>query len=372
MRHYDAGKAGEMKKESPTDHIMQEDLERLAAGGFPQEQLRGTTVFVTGATGLIGSHIVKTLAAANRICGSDIKIIAFVRSQEKAEKVFGDLLKRSDILVRIGDVNQPIEVDEKIDFIVHGASPTSSRYFVTNPVETIVTALAGTRHILDFAKDKQIQGMVYLSSLEVYGTPDQDGGLVREQDYGYLDPLSVRSSYSEGKRMTECLCAAYCKEYGVPVKIARLSQTFGTGVEYNDGRVFAEFARCAVEGRDIVLHTQGNTVRSYCYTKDAVSALLYILTRGDAGEAYNVTNMDTAISIRDMAKLVAERVAGGKIKVVFDLPEDLDSFGYNPEMVIRLDAAKLAGLGWRPDVGLEEMYVRMIESSFSNRDDTAV
>ncbi len=361
-----------MKKESPTDHIMQEDLEQLAAGGFPREQLVGSTVFVTGATGLIGSHIVKALAAANRICGSDIRIIAFARSKDKAQKVFGDLLERNDIQLEIGDVNKPIAFDGKVDFIVHGASPTSSRYFVTNPVETIVTALAGTRHILDFAKEKRIRGMVYLSSLEVYGTPAQDHGPVREQDYGYLDPLSVRSSYSEGKRMTECLCASYCKEYGVPVKIARLSQTFGTGVEYHDGRVFAEFARCAIEGRDIVLHTQGNTVRSYCYTKDAVSALLYILTRGEAGEAYNVTNMDTAISVRDMAKLVAERVAGGKIKVVFDLPKDLDSYGYNPEMVIRLDAAKLAGLGWHPTVGLEEMYVRMTESSFSNREDAAV
>lgn len=106
--------------------------------------------------------------------------------------------------------------------------------------------------------------------------------------------------------MAECLCASYAKEYQVPVRIARLSQTFGPGVDYNDGRVFAEFVRCAVEKRNIVLHTQGNTVRSYCYTKDAVSALLHILLKGTDGEAYNVTNMDTAVSIREMADLVCD------------------------------------------------------------------
>ena len=158
---------------------------------------------------------------------------------------------------------------DSVDYIIHGASATSSKYFVSNPVETIYTALDGTSNILKFATEKKINGMVYLSSLEVYGTPEKDADLITENDYGYIEPLSVRSSYSEGKRMVECLCASYAHEYSVPVKIARLSQTFGPGVAYEDGRVFAEFARCALEQRDIVLHTQGHTVRSYCYTKDA-------------------------------------------------------------------------------------------------------
>lgn len=161
--------------------------------------------------------------------------------------------------------------------------------------------------------------------------------------------------------MVECLCASYAKEYDVPVKIARLSQTFGPGVDYNDGRVFAEFARCAMEKRDIVLHTEGKTVRTYCYVKDAVNALLYILLRGNAGEAYNVTNMDTAVSIREMAEMVCQTIGDGTIKTVVEIPEDLDSFGYNPEMIICLDSSKLNKLGWVATVGLEEMYRRMID-----------
>lgn len=350
--------------EASENVIMQQDLEAIVESDFPVEALKGQTVMVTGATGLIGSQVVRVLAYYNRKKQTSIKIIAYVRNREKAEKIFGNLLSGGDVVLAVGDVNQPVFIGDKVDYIIHGASATSSRFFVSNPVETILTAIEGTRNILEFAKEKQVKGMVYLSSLEVYGTPDPECGLITEKDYGYIDPLNVRSSYSEGKRMVECLCVSYAKEYQVPVKIARLSQTFGAGVEYQDGRVFAEFARCAMEKRDIVLHTAGNTVRSYCYTKDAVSALLYILTKGEAGEAYNVTNMQTAVSIKEMAELVCRVFPEAGIKVTVDIPEDIASFGYNPEMVIRLDSTKLEELGWKATVGLEEMYRRMVDSSF--------
>ena len=262
----------------------------------------------------------------------------------------------------LGDISEPICYDGDIDYVIHGASPTSSKYFVSHPVETIGAAGDGTRYVLELAKQKQVKGVVYLSSLEVYGTPAEDAGMITEKDYGYIEPLSVRSSYSEGKRIVECLCASYAKEYDVPVKVARLSQTFGAGVAYDDGRVFAEFARCAIEGKNIVLHTEGKTVRTYCYTIDAVTALLTILAKGQAGEAYNVTNMDTAISIYDMAKLVSGILPESNIAVERDIPEDLASFGYNPEMIVKLDSTKLQELGWKATVGLREMYERLIES----------
>lgn len=341
------------------NRIMQEDMELLAESSLPLELLAGKTVFVTGATGLIGSQMVYFLACCNRKKKLGIRIISLVRSEEKGEKLFAHLMERGDVSLCLGDVNQEICCEEPVDYVIHGASPTSSQYFVTQPVETIRTAIDGTANVLEFAAKKRVLGMVYLSSLEVYGVPEKEEGTIAEGDYGYIEPLSVRSSYSEGKRMVECLCASYASEYGVPVKVARLSQTFGPGVNYEDGRVFAEFARCALEKRDIVLHTQGNTVRSYCYTKDALSALLYILLKGNTGEAYNVTNMDTAVSIREMAELVCKTIGAGEIKVTVDIPEDIGKFGYNPEMVIRLDSGKLRNLGWEPTVGIEEMYGRL-------------
>lgn len=351
-----------MRIECEENPVLQKDMEDIANGSVPFSEMSGKTVLVTGATGLIGSQILRALACRNRLYGENIHMMALVRNREKAEKMFAPLLERGELCLLIGDITQPLTVEGPVDFILHGASATSSQYFVSHPVETIFTAIDGTRNLLQLAVDKKVQGFVYLSSLEVYGTPAPDAGLIDESYSGYLDCMQVRSSYSEGKRMVECLCASYASEYGVPVKVARLSQTFGPGVEYHDGRVFAEFARCAIEKRDIVLHTAGNTVRSYCYTKDAVNALLYILLRGECGQAYNVTNMDTAVSIREMAQMVCDLFPESGIQLQFDMPKDLASFGYNPEMVIRLDSRKLQSLGWKAETGLEDMFRRLIES----------
>lgn len=358
-----------MMLESPWDDILQEDLDLLAQDStIPFGLLKGKTVFVTGATGLLGSQMVKALLCSNRLYGTGIRVLALVRNKEKAQKVYGGLLARDDLQLVSGDVTQKIEYAGQVDYMIHGASATSSRYFVSNPVETIATAINGTVNLLEFAKLKQAKGFLYLSSLEVYGTPAADAGLIRESYSGYLDPLSVRSSYSEGKRMAECICASYASEYQIPVKIARLSQTFGAGVEYTDGRVFAEFTRCALEKKDIVLHTKGQTVRSYCYTRDAVAAMLLILLKGEAGTAYNVTNMDTKISIADMAQLVCDTFPQAGIHVTFDMPQDVASFGYNPEMVIALDSSRLTALGWRPTVNLREMFTRLADSMSIHRE----
>ncbi len=348
--------------ESPQNHILQEDMENLVTKEADLfASLKGKTVFVTGATGLLGSQMVRALACGNRLSDTGITILAFVRSEEKAGRVFGELLNRGDVRLVRGDISSPVTCGEPVDYVIHGASATSSKYFVTNPVETIMTALNGTRNALEFAREKQVEGFLYLSSLEVYGTPSAGISHIEESYSGYLDQLQVRSSYSESKRMAECLCASYVSEYRVPVKIARLSQTFGAGVEYDDGRVFAEFARCIIEKKNIVLHTAGRTVRSYCYTTDAVAAMLAILLKGETGTAYNVANMNTRISIATMAQFVCGLFPEAGIQVTFDT-KDVSSYGYNPEMTVALDSGRLSALGWNPQVNLPDMFRRLVAS----------
>lgn len=342
--------------------ILQEDLQKLASAEILNRLEKNSVIMVTGATGMIGSQIVKALAMHSRAYDKNLKIIALIRSEEKARRIFGQLLEDGYIALCKGDITDFPEIEGKIDYIIHGASPTSSRYFVEQPVETIVTALQGTQNILEIARVKNVKKLVYLSSLEVYGTPAADQQYITEQDYGYIDPMQVRSSYSEGKRMAECLCVAYAKEYSIPVVVARLSQTFGAGVAYDDSRVFAEFARCAIEGKNIVLHTEGKTVRSYCHTSDAITAIFYMLFMGTSGEAYNVTNMQTVCSIKEMAELVCKLVPEKGIEVKIEIPEDIVQFGYNPEMVIRLDSSKLESLGWTPTLELKNMFDCLIKS----------
>ncbi len=347
-----------------TDKILTEDLIHIAESGLPLEQLDNRTVLVTGASGMIGSQLVKALLYCNNIRNTKIKVIALVRNMDKAREVFESFLSDENLKLVKGDILTELTFTETIDYIIHGASVTGSRDFVESPVDTIRTAVAGSMNLLELARIKNVKSFVYLSSLEIYGVTDPDLAAVKEEDYGYLDPISVRSSYSESKRMVECLCAAYHKQYGVPAKIARLSQTFGAGVEYDDTRVYAQFARCIIEKKDIVLHTKGDTVRNYCYTRDAVKAILHILVNGVNGEAYNVANMSTAISIREMALLLIEQYPEAGIKLVYKI-EDEQKFGYNPTVKIKLDTSKLQTLGWEAEIPLSVMFDRMILSMTS-------
>ena len=343
-------------QESADDSILQEDLDRISESDIPLEELKGKTVLVTGATGLIGSLLVKALQCCNRRKETGIKILALVRNQEKAERLFGDLLKREDLKLVIGDITMPVAVEDKIDYIIHCASITTSKIMISRPVDVIRTSLNGTENLLELAKEKQVRSMVYVSSMEMYGVLNlQDDQMVTEEMTGYLNPLALRSNYPESKRMCENMCVAYGTQYEVPVKIARLAQTFGAGVLPGENRVFAQFARSAMKGSDIVLHTEGKSEGNYCYTADAVRALL----------TYNVVNEKSHITIADMAKFVAEKIAEKPIEVVFDIPKE-NKFGYANDTKMHLAATRLMALGWQPETDLEESYRRLI-ASMKNR-----
>ena len=305
----------------------------------------GKTILVTGATGLIGKLCVKSLLNS----GYNTQVIALVRDEEKAKNIFGES-KRLTYLVQ--DINQRINTTRRVDYIIHAASTTSSKDFVEKPVETIYTAINGSRNVLEFAKNKRLEGMVYLSSLEIYGVNEKEN--IKERDYGYIDILNPRSSYSESKKMVETMCISYGTEYGVPVKIARLAQTFGAGVSISDNRVFAQFAKAIINKENIVLHTKGETKRNYCYTTDAVRGIFTILSKGENNNAYNVANENSYCSISEMAHLLENEYTKVEYKI------DEVNRGYNPTVKIALNTEKLNALGWEAKVNLKEMFDRLI------------
>ena len=306
------------------------------------EALRDSTLFITGGTGLVGFNVLQELTRVSDTL--NLRILALVRDPARAAAKFAAFGDRVTLIA--GDVQDTLSIDEPIDYIIHGASPTASRFFVEQPAETILTAVGGTRHMLELARQKQVRGMVYLSSMEVYGTVN-DPRVLTEADLGYVDPLQVRSSYPEGKRLCENLCVAYHAEYGVPVRIARLVQTFGPGIPANDTRVVVQFIRSALANEDIAIKASGESSRMYLYTFDAVSALLTLLTAGQSGTAYNVANKDSYSSIKELAATVME-LFGATAEVRTNTGTAEERRMYPPDSYLRLDVSRLEGLGWRP------------------------
>lgn len=352
------------------DQTLQEDLEIIAAAQTIEwESMRNTTVLITGVTGLVGSQMVRALLAVNRIRGLQMRIIGIARSRDKVETIYGPLLSREDLVILYEDIMSGTFAEDvlasvsHVDYIIHGAAVTASRFMVEHPVQTIMTAIEGTQHLLDLGVQAGAGSFVYLSSMEAYGDMSiyGEGVLATEDRLGYVDPQRVRSDYPESKRMCENLCTAYCNEFGLPVRVARLSQTFGAGILPWEGRVFAQFARSAIEGSDIVLHTRGLSEGNYCYTRDVILGLLTILLAGMPGEAYNVVNEHTHMTIAQMAEVVSQTLGEGRTRVVFDIPEG-NCYGYAADVQLHLDAGKLRGLGWTPTVDLPEMYQRLAAS----------
>ncbi len=350
------GGLGLIEQKDCMQNVLREDMDRLLSATYIDwDKLKDGSFLVTGATGLIGSLFVKTLCHFRKQTGADIKVYILARSLDKAQKVYG---KDEQINVIIGDVREPIQLKDSVDYIIHAASMTTSKYMVTNPVETFMTSVQGTYNLLQLAREKSVKGFIYLSSMEVYGVTTEDMNPITEDKLGKIDILNVRSSYSEGKRACELLCASYAQEYGVPIKIARLAQTFGAGVKKTENKVYASFIKSALRNEDIILHTAGESMGNYCYTADCVGALLCMLTRGEIGEAYTIVNSSNSMKIKDMAALVSANWGG---HVVFDIPEG-NMHGYAPASCMRLSGEKMERLGWKASVGLEEMYHRMITS----------
>lgn len=200
-----------------------EDLNTVTSDTvIPWEALDGKTVLVTGATGLVGSNVVNALLYRGMQRGSGCRVIAPVRSISKAEALFCSQLRDCPGRLQFieGGIASPLSVKEDVDYIIHGASQTASTAFISNPVQTIETAVFGTRNILKLAREKKAASVVYLSSMEAYGSPHEDTPLTEDAP-ACFDSMAPRSCYPESKRMCEALCCAYAQQYGVPAKAIR-------------------------------------------------------------------------------------------------------------------------------------------------------
>lgn len=305
--------------------------------------MNGKCFLITGATGLIGSTLVRHIVSNH----PDARIILPVRNMEKAKAMLA--LSDCITLYECDLLTTDFEFAGYVDYIIHCAAPTASQFFVEHPIETYNSILTPTQNLLEYATRHKIKGFVYLSSLEVYGVINK--GKVYEGDMGEINMKSTRSSYPLAKRAAEYLCFLYASHHNVPVSIARLTQTTGSGVAFDDNRVINAFCRSAVMGEDIVLHTSGRSSRPYCHIDDAVDAIILLLKKGVKGEAYNIANEASYISAYDLAVMIKKEL-NPLINVRTEQRKDVP---YAPISFLPLSTEKIQALGWTPRYGLEDI-----------------
>ena len=287
----------------------------------------------------------------------NVEVLALARNKDKIQAAYGDGAENLKILQQ--DITEKITYEGKVDYIFHTAGLASPDDFTHRPTNTLWGHVQGTKNVLDLAKEKHTKKVLYVSTVEVYGTWKSENG-IRETDMGPLVHTNSRACYPEAKRLCETMLACYKDEFQVDYAAVRMSHTFGPGISLYDGRAFAEFIRDVVEGKDIVLHTDGSAVRTYTYVADAVGAMFLALLNGTQ-EYYNVAAEENQISIRDLAKLIASMSPRQDTTVKFEVPEG-EGLRYLPFKLGILDSSRIRTLGWRAQVDLEHAFRWTLES----------
>ncbi len=339
--------------------ILRQDLLAIVAAPLDWERFAGKTILITGGGGFLASQMAETLLLLNETADLGCHVICFARDRKKVLNRFSHHTSRSDLSYVIGDVAEPFEVPRRCDFIIHAASPASPRFYGTDPVGVMSANLKGTSRLLDLAHQWESEGFLLFSSGEVYGQLSPDKIPTSENDYGYIDILNSRSCYAESKRAAETLTVCHAAQFGTRAVIVRPFHTYGPGISLDDGRVFADFVRDVVNGKNISLHGDGKAIRAFCYTRDAIAGFFTAFLKGESAQAYNVGNPNAAISVGDLADLIAGLIPELGLSVD---RQGTQTPGYmaSPIQVNSPDIGKISDLGWNPSILPAEGFTRTI------------
>lgn len=349
-----------MKKRLSDHPLYKEDLNLLTHLEFiPWSKLQGSTLFISGATGMIGSCLIDAIMLQNREHNLNCSIYALSRNRNKALSRFNTWGDSPFLHILEGDVNEIIvspEV-EHYDYVLHLASNTHPVAYATDPIGTIRANIIGTQNMLELAVRASAKRFLFASSNEIYGENRGDQEFFDESYQGYIDCNTLRAGYPESKRCGEALCQAYRFQRGLDIVIARLTRTFGPTLLLSDTKAFTQFLKNALCGEDIILKSAGNQYYSYTYVVDAVAGLLTILLKGLNGEAYNVADASCDIQLKDLAHQIAD-LSG--TKVIFHLPDSIEAAGFSKATKARLNGSKVKSLGWYPSFDLKEAISRTL------------
>jgi UDP-glucuronate decarboxylase len=358
------------------------DLSRLAERldeGFAS--MSGRELLITGGAGFLGYYLVQAPLFWNRAHPDRDPVHVTVHDNflRGVPRWLSDL---RDPALRVveRDVLAPLPTDEPpFDHIIHAASVASPTYYRRHPIETMDANVGGLRLLLDHAaaradSARPVEGLLFFSTSEIYGDPDPANIPTPETYRGHVSCTGPRACYDESKRYGETLCVNFAQQFGVPVTIARPFNNYGPGLRIDDRRVLPDFARNVLDGRDIVMLSDGSATRTFCYVMDAIDGYYRILTRGRPGEPYNIGTDRPEISMRDLAerlRAIAERVTGYEGQVVTRSSDDPDYLTDNPNRRSPVIDKARVELGYEPEVALDDGLERALSWYLAEREASA-
>ncbi len=339
--------------------LYNEDLNHLASLDLPWEKLKDTSILISGSTGMLGSLLIDAIMTRNE-AGLNCTIYGMNRDFDKARERFYRWSDHSSLRLIAHDINNSLTLGElqKIHYVLHMASNTHPFQYATDPIGTITTNIIGVQNMLDFAVQHDASRFMFISSNEIYGENRGDIELFKEDYCGYIDCNTLRAGYPESKRCSEALCQAYKSQKNLDVGIARPTGSYGPTMLFSDTKAISQFIKKGLANEDIVLKSEGKQFYSYTYAADAVSGILTILLKGENGEAYNIADQASDISLRDLAELIAG-IKGRK--VVFELSDETETAGYSKATKARLSGDKLKKLGWKADYTIQSGIERTFQ-----------
>jgi UDP-glucuronate decarboxylase len=282
--------------------------------GDTAQALAGKTILLTGARGFLGRYLTETFAHLNRkrLRRHPCKVIA--TDNLITAGALGKGIRDYDGVTFVKhDVIQPLRVKKPVHFILHAAGIASPYYYRAYPLETLDVAITGTRHMLDIAREQKAR-LLFFSSSEIYGDPDQKSVPTPESYRGSVDCLGARACYDESKRVGETLCRIYHTKFGVDTNMVRPFNVYGPGMQETDYRVLPNFASRIKGKKPLHIYGSGNQTRTFCYINDAIVGFLKVLAHGVPGEPYNIGNPKPEISMLQLAKQI-EKVLGHRIEI---------------------------------------------------------
>ena len=302
--------------------IVKEDVEDIinsCGKEFLLEKLNNKNVLITGASGMIGTYFAYTLLRLNELYNANINLKLVIRDINKLDSY---IKEKNNVNIIIQDVTMPFNLESNVDYVIHAASPASPKIMSNYPVETNLANTLGTANTLRLAHEKKSAGYLFISSREIYGEPNESQELFTEDGpLGQVNPLVPRNGYAEGKKAAENLCSAYKEEYGLNTKIVRLAHTYGPGMSIYDGRVQADFLKNVLNNENIVLKSDGSSIRTYTYISDAITAMfLVLLSSNDI--VYNISDEASKTSIKELAKTLVNIDPDKNLQLIFDIPKE--------------------------------------------------